>query len=92
MSNQKATASELERLHRVLAQSLTGIIETGLPDPETGELKKAPASYYAVALKMLKDNNITGVVSEDSPLKSLLDSLKDSDILEELNAKPKAYN
>lgn len=84
MSAKRATSDAMEEMHKAVVEGLTDVIKNGEVDPDTGARKRASPAYYSCAIKMLKDNHIAGVISENSPLKNLLDSLGDSDILAEL--------
>lgn len=55
----------LELLHVAVAEEL-------LERVRTGEAKPAD---IANAIKFLKDNNVDAVITEDSPMKNLLDNL-----------------
>lgn len=80
----RASSDAMEMLHKTIVEQLTSVIKAGAIDKETGEHLPASAAYYSAAIKLLKDNNITGVISETSPLKSLLAALEESDILAEI--------
>ncbi len=76
----KATETTLSDLHRVVAEGLTDIIANGqvVGATEGGEPIKAsaPASYYAAALKMLADNNITADPETNEELAGLNKALE----------------
>jgi predicted nucleotidyltransferase len=61
----KATKELLETLHGAVAADLLDKIRSG----------EAKSSDLSVAVKFLKDNNIEQMITEDSNLKNLFDSL-----------------
>lgn len=79
--SKKATEDQLSELHRVVAEGLTSVISDGvtIAVDEAGEPVKAaaPASYYAAALKMLADNNITADPATNAEIAGLTKALAD---------------
>jgi hypothetical protein len=75
----KATEDQLSELHRVVAEGLTDVIRNGqtVSVGEDGEPVKAaaPAAYYAAALKMLADNNITADPATNAEIAGLTKAL-----------------
>ncbi len=79
MSN-KAEMITLEELHRLTATELAKVITDGVPvvNRETGEVvdrAPAPASYFAAAIKFLKDNDITADLAPGSHMEGLVTAL-----------------
>ena len=83
----KASADELASLHAAVAQGLSKAITDGVPVPVTtkdadGEkvtvLEYAPAgaAYYAAAIALLKNNNITADPKANKDLDDLRESLE----------------
>jgi hypothetical protein len=90
MSKATATMLSLEELHALTATQLAQVITEGVPivDRETGEVvdrAPAPASYFAAAIKFLKDNNITAELAPDSPMAGLVGALPTFDDNDEHN-------
>lgn len=91
----KATEDALDLLHQLTAEALTEIIQRGLPvlnkegepvvDVDGAPMYvPAPASYYAAAIKLLKDNDITADLSASKPLQGLNTALPQFDDMDEL--------
>lgn len=78
----KASEQALGELHGAVAQALTGIIRDGvvLGATEEGEPIKtaASASYFAAAISLLKNNNITADPETNKALNELRDQLAKS--------------
>lgn len=55
----------LESLHGAVAEELLARVRSG----------EAKPADIANAIKFLKDNNVDAVITEDSPMKNLLDNL-----------------
>ena len=59
----KATEDALADLHGAVAAALTNVIENGVvvavKEDGTAVVSTAPAAYFAAALAMLKNNNVT---------------------------------
>lgn len=66
----KASQSELEALHDVLAKALSESIKRKRTD-EAGNVLDAPASILSVARQFLKDNGIEAQVTPENPLGKL---------------------
>ena len=73
----RATVDGMGNMHGLLVESLTKIITEGIPQEVNGEIVfvPAPPAYYAQAVKMLKDNDITAILTSESPLAGLIKSL-----------------
>jgi hypothetical protein len=65
MATNKSTQDLLEALHMAVGSELLDRIKAG----------EAKPADIANAIKFLKDNDIQAMVTEDNPLKGLLDSL-----------------
>lgn len=84
MSN-AASQGHLEVLHSLVVERLTEVIKFGIPVMEGAEhvtdedgnpqYIPAPPAYFAQAVKILKDNDITAVLTPDSPLHGLIENL-----------------
>lgn len=74
-NNNKVNEEKLGSLFNNVVEQLTDIIKNGLEDPKTGVKVKAPASYFAVATQVLKQNNISCVEVAGSPLSNLKDAV-----------------
>jgi len=71
-----ATENELGEMHGEVARQLTKIIRDGV-EVDKGEAVvtvTAPAAYFAVAVTMLKNNNVTAA-KDNEALKGLRDEL-----------------
>jgi hypothetical protein len=79
----KATESDLAALHGAVARGLTQAISEGVPvlvkKGEDTELEKAPApaAYYAAAITLLKNNNITADAEANGDLAALTKALQE---------------
>jgi len=62
-----ASVDVLGKLHELVATELTRRIQSG----------EASAADIAQAIKLLKDNNITAIPTDNNPLGQLVGSLKD---------------
>jgi hypothetical protein len=74
----KASESQLNALHGALAEALTPIIRDGVVVGGEGDnvVKiTAPASYFAAAIALLKNNNITADPEQNEALRTLRDRL-----------------
>lgn len=69
----KASEQELAALHGAVARKLAEIIR----GPEDPEAAPAPAAYFAAALAMLKQNNITADASKNEELDDLSRALQE---------------
>jgi len=77
----KATESELEQLHAVVAKVLKDQLEAKATvvneEGETIEMSMVTPAILAQAIKFLKDNNITAVAEVGDDLDDLANMLKD---------------
>lgn len=68
----------LSDLHTHVARELTDIIKNGIEEEDSeGNTKrvKAPASYFTVAVKFLKDNGIDAIPDKSADLGALANAL-----------------
>ena len=87
-----ALEEALGALHTLTAETLTNIIKNGVPivNKETGKIEghsPAPAPYIAAAIKFLKDNDITALPADNSPLNDLVNQMPDFDTEEPLHGR-----
>ena len=87
-----ALEEALGALHTLTAETLTNIIKDGVPivNKETGEVEgyaPAPAPYIAAAIKFLKDNDITALPADNSPLNDLAKQMPDFDTEENFHGR-----
>lgn len=81
----RADRDQMERMHRLMCEHLTKLLEKGtMYDPKYECEVPVPASYLAVAVKFLNDNDIKGLPQEGSPLSKLLASFDFKQIQEDL--------
>lgn len=78
--SKRAPMDLLEVLHTATTEMLLDIIKNGVPTGERDEYGEeirapAPPSYVAQAVKLLKDNDITAIPTQGSPLEDLRDAL-----------------
>ena len=87
-----ALEEALGALHTLTAETLTKTLKEGIPivNKETGEIEgyaPAPAPYIAAAIKFLKDNDITALPADNSPLNDLVNTMPDFNTEEPFNGR-----
>lgn len=78
MAKNAATENELGELHRVVTVGLTTIIRDGVLESYQGVATEnivRPAAYFAAAIALLKNNNITSSAEDNAALTGLAAAL-----------------